>query len=363
LKLFRIHLFQTMSTTAAIRKSQVLLQQLNLNSINEGDSIENVSTKIPSTPSKTLKNRRQKKAIITPSTSDISDKENTDPAVSGKKAPRKLPFGRGDASVKTISVPEDVKMLYKLVRKHTGSIGGNGSFGAIYGELTEGNMQKMVNLMKEHTNFDSNSKFIDVGSGIGKPNLHVAQDPGVEFSYGIEMERSRWMLSISCLKAVQNEDLGPKCYFEHGNIKKAKTFDPFSHVYMFSIGFPPTLWDHLSEMFNKSQSPYLICYQSPRIIVDRYAFEVELITQVPTHMHGSKECHTAYIYKRNQTSKKNKKIIRCDPLFQEAYNLVRGDKKTLHQKVEKIHQEEVYGGRVTRSKKIVHCVESDSEEE
>ena len=142
------------------------------------------------------------------------------------------------------------KRVYKLVKKLTGSIGGNGSCGPIYGELTMGSMQKMVNLMQQHTNLDSTSRFIDVGSGIGKPNLHVAQEPGVAFSCGIEMELDRWRLGLKCLqfvleeasKDVNDSTLLPEekirhnCMFIHGNIMEAHTFDPFTHVYMFSIG-------------------------------------------------------------------------------------------------------------------------------
>jgi len=160
------------------------------------------------------------------------------------KAKQKLIFGR---LVTEIIVSDKVKQVYAIIRKLTGSIGGNGSHGPIYGELTMGSMQKMVNLMKEHTGFDTSSRFIDVGSGIGKPNLHVAQDPGVEFSYGIEVEVDRWVLGMNCLKGVLDaayEQSAPsfderilhRCIFEHADIRKAKTFDPFTHVYMFSIG-------------------------------------------------------------------------------------------------------------------------------
>jgi len=158
-------------------------------------------------------------------------------------AKRKLIFGR---LVEQIQVKDNVKQVYGIVKKLTGSIGGNGSHGPIYGELTMGSMQKMVNVMKEHTGFCSSSRFIDVGSGIGKPNLHVAQDPGVDFSYGIEVEPDRFLLGACCLQgllraASQPEmegkaKLGHRCIFERGDIRKAKTFNPFTHVYMFSIG-------------------------------------------------------------------------------------------------------------------------------
>jgi hypothetical protein len=163
-------------------------------------------------------------------------------------ARRKLIFGK---YVLETPCQENVHHVYKIVSKLTGSVGGNGSFGAIYGELTMGSMQKMVDLMKKYTEFGSSSRYIDVGSGLGKPNLHVCQDPGVEFSYGIEMEMSRWMLGMANLQAVvkaasmqqasgdsfsEQEQIRCNGYFEHGNIMDAASFDPFTHVYMFSIG-------------------------------------------------------------------------------------------------------------------------------
>ena len=177
-------------------------------------------------------------ATITPA------KEDTAPKTPAK---RRLIFGR---EVDEIVSRESTKRVYKLVKKLTGSIGGNGSCGPIYGELTMGSMQKMVNLMQKHTHLDTSSRFIDVGSGIGKPNLHVTQDPGVAFSCGIEMELDRWRLGLKCLQFVLQEALKDtdeskinddqkirhNCMFIHGNIMEAYTFDPFTHVYMFSIG-------------------------------------------------------------------------------------------------------------------------------
>ena len=84
-----------------------------------------------------------------------------------------------------IHIQQNVRNIYKIICNLTGSIGGDSAGGVIYRELTVGPMQKVVNLMKEHCEFSTESCFIDVGCGLGKPNVHVAQDPGVEFSYGI----------------------------------------------------------------------------------------------------------------------------------------------------------------------------------
>jgi Histone methylation protein DOT1 len=292
--------------------------------------------------------------------------------ISAPKAKKKLPFGYPQ-----IETQQNVKETYAIVRKLTGSIGGNGSSGAIYGELTMGSMQKMVNLMKEYTEFGPDSRFIDVGSGIGKPNIHVCQDPGVSFSYGIEMERSRWMLGMTSLKAVidaaqlQNqsreqlssqEKIGYNCYFAHGNIKEADTFDPFTHVYMFSIGFPPCLWVKLAKMFNQSLSPYLICYHPPRKIIETYGFEVELLTQTPTSMHGSKEGHMGYLYRRTTIQDGALKDTLCDPVFKGALDAVQSGIVPLHNAVCALVQDYNQGGRVTRSKGLQHVAEEQSKD-
>ena len=182
-----------------------------------------------------------------PSSSDDDQKQAVDNTAQKEK---KSPFGNKSA----IKVPKNVRRVYEIVNKHTGSIGGNGHGGAIYGELTVGSMQKMTNLMIEYTDLSKDSRFIDVGCGLGKPNMHVAQNPGVEFSYGIEMEHVRWMLGMAnldqVLKAAQKDiaygemekdgdddsKIEHRCYFAHGDITEAKFFDPFTHVYMFDIG-------------------------------------------------------------------------------------------------------------------------------
>jgi hypothetical protein len=304
-------------------------------------------------------------------------------------AKRRLIFGK---YVDLISCQPNVMSVYKIVRKLTGNLGGNGYCGPIYGELTMHSMQKMIDLMVEHTAFSDKSRFIDVGSGIGKPNLHVAQYPGVAFSCGVELEHTRWSLGMTCLKAVlgaaveqpveqpivqdtttttssaataststSTTRIEGNTVFLHKNITEAKTFDPFTHVYMFSIGFPPPLWLELSEMWNKSQSEYLICYHAPRSIIGTYEFDVELLAQTQTSMHGSKEGHTGYIYQRTSSSSKTTKHLNpttCDALFRKSWKLVQQGLQPLHQDVTKQVDETMGTGRSTRSRRQTQLTRS-----
>lgn len=247
-----------------------------------------------------------------------------------------------------ITTNPSVRRAYRVMNRRTGSIGGNGHGGAIYGEITEGSMQKIIELMMVHTKLGPSSRFLDVGCGLGKPNVHVALYPGVEMSYGVEMESVRWWLGMNNLDAVlgsaakDKDGKNVRCMMAHADITEARTFDPFTHVYMFDIGFPPELLYTLASMFNTSRtSEFLICYHSPRLMIDEYGFEIKLLAQKQTSMFGSSESHMCYLYRRqehdlsgdtssdtglgaviNETNIETVTNIPCDPLFRQDYELL-----------------------------------------
>jgi len=100
-------------------------------------------------------------------------------------------------------------------------------------------------------NFDRTSKVIDLGCGQGKPSLHFAIAVNPCFNVGIEIVPWRWYQAILNLsKASDSSLIGnlpyPDCYFELGNIRDVQTFDPFTHVYMFSTGYVSNFIRHLS---------------------------------------------------------------------------------------------------------------------
>lgn len=130
---------------------------------------------------------------------------------------------------------------------------------------------------------------------------------------GVELETIRWQLSMvnllnvlvetsgsnSELGNVKSKKLHGNTNFIAGDIDTACSLDPFTHIYMYDLGFPPPLQQSIANKFNTSvHAKYLISYRPPARVINKYGYSVEFIHQMPTSMHGSGESHTAYFYKR-----------------------------------------------------------------
>ena len=227
-----------------------------------------------------------------------------------------------------------ITTAYENVKTITGSLGGNAEGGPIYGELIKASLQHVINKMVAVQHFDKNSRFIDVGSGLGKPNIHVGLYPGVALSVGVEVVENRRNASIANMDYIfQNKKIKemPKVILCNGDITEAESFDPFTHVYMFDIGFPDYLFRHLAKIFNESECKYLVCFHGPKLMIDHYRFNMVLQDSVATTMHGSGEGHTSYLYQRTpkagktdggSSSSASTLSVKCDPMFEEAVRLV-----------------------------------------
>ncbi|KAG7399342.1 hypothetical protein PHYBOEH_009144 [Phytophthora boehmeriae] len=266
----------------------------------------------------------------------------------------------------------EVTEVYRAIHKRTGSLGGNAAGGAIYGEITQASFQRVVDYLKQNCELSTTSRFLDVGSGLGKPNFHVAVDPGVKVSYGIELEELRWHLSLHNLRSVlsldSQRDKRLATVFAAGDITHAQTFEPFSHIYSFDVGFPPDVMDKMADMFNRSSAKYFASFHSPRKVVDGYGFSVENIGRVATSMAGSSEGHQCYFYRRVAQEDESdsdcqevpvpespKKIVEggepvADPLFRDGIELLKNGREGMLEWIADFFGNEVYAGR-TRGQK------------
>ena len=257
-------------------------------------------------------------------------------------------------------IEHEVNCVYRIIRKATGSLGGNAAGGAIYGEITQKSFARIMAFLKERCELTSKSRFIDIGSGLGKPNFHAAVDPGVELSYGMELEILRWQLSLHNLSSVlrsepQRKKNNNKVIFTAGDITSAKTFDPFTHVYSFDTGFPPAVMEDMAQSFNVSSANYLASYHAPRKVIELYGYDVEHIGRVSTSMAGSSEGHTCHFYERILKKPKcEKKII--DPTFQAGIDLIKGGNDGILAWISDLNGQADKGGRTRRQRKCAKKV-------
>ena len=181
----------------------------------------------------------------------------------------------------------------RLTRKQTGTLGGGGAGGAIYGELTQTSFQRVVDYLKMNCDFDESSVFIDVGAGLGKPSAHVAVNPGVKLSLGVELIGGRWWQSMCMMKhLLEDSTLKPyaeKMFFAHADMCDMKSFEPVTHLYNFNGGFPPFAMRLMAKLFHKSRSTkYIICFDNVSRM-EGFGFGVQLMEKISVKMAGSGE--------------------------------------------------------------------------
>jgi hypothetical protein len=303
-----------------------------------------------------------------------------------------------------IQINPRVEKVYKVIRNATGQLGGNGTTGAIYGELTMGSMQKVINLMVDKFGMDDQSRFIDVGSGLGKPNFHAAQDPECRISIGAELEKIRWQLAMYNLHKVAPElsrgkiaddeidgddvvtrqvKLLSGTNFIEADIDDAQSLDPFTHIYMYDLGFPPPLQQSIARKFNTSQyAECLVSYRPPRRVIEEYGYAVEFVTQLATSMHGSGEGHTAYFYRRTNNAPKLKESdsgasgkytkvklparpgfdekdtsVLCDKLFADCVRTAAGSVEALMAEADKVVDETLNANRPKRDRRPKNVID------
>jgi hypothetical protein len=237
-----------------------------------------------------------------------------------------------------------VNALYVLLHTATGALGGNGAGGAIYGELAKAAFQRVLDFLVRWCELGPTSAFMDIGSGLGKPNFHASVEAGLRYSVGVEIDKVRWYLSLVNLQAAVGRALpgdAPRVMFQQTDITAAKTLDPFTHVYMFDTGFPPRASVQIAAAFNASRhTKYLVCFHPPRLVLGEWGLEAVCVGRVQTSMSGSSEGHLCFFYKATGkrdisdgysgeagaaavTGGNNRRVV--DPVFAESMRLLDGE--------------------------------------
>jgi hypothetical protein len=88
-------------------------------------------------------------------------------------------------------------------------------------------------------------------------------------------------------RALKGGSINQNVSFENNNIDQANTLNPFTHIYMFDVGFPSDLHYRIAKQFNKSEyATYIVSYKAPKSIIDTFSFNVTFMKKINTTMHG-----------------------------------------------------------------------------
>jgi hypothetical protein len=208
----------------------------------------------------------------------------------------------------------------------------------LYGELVQRSQFDVIEYLAEHCGLGPSTYFLDVGAGLGKAVL-VAQQFGSK-AFGVEYCYLRYIKSqINAIPIIQHSKKkdspvrGNGLWFGHLDALDLRSFDPMTIVYMFDVGFPSVLLKALGETWNQSTSSHLVSFMKPDIMIDLHGYNMVCIHKMITKMHGSRQGHTVYFYKREGQVAVSGSAP--DPLLQEATDEI--ERGTDYQ-LEKMHE-------------------------
>jgi hypothetical protein len=98
--------------------------------------------------------------------------------------------------------------------------------GPMYGELVKASFVKIISGLKEICDLKKTTRFLDVGCGLGKPNIHMAIMEEVALSIGIENQQLRYNLGMTVLQKFyqKTNTLPPRTMLVNADISNADTF-------------------------------------------------------------------------------------------------------------------------------------------
>jgi len=230
-----------------------------------------------------------------------------------------------------------VRKLYSLI--NTRKTGADSAFGGqnitpIAGEITTCSMDRIIKQMQILMKLDRCSRILDIGSGQGKPNLHFSAAVNPSLNVGVEVIPLRWYQAVLnltkvCDASLLGKSFYPNCVFVLGNIREAGSFDPFTHIYMFSTGFNPKTYRAIARRLNRTRSTrYLVCYAKYADLLDHDFKNLELIHQEEVTMVSAGEKKTAYFYKVTHELSHDNIIddeVHCDAFFSKSYQVSKSD--------------------------------------
>eukprot|EP00049_Salpingoeca_infusionum_P002758 m.59463 g.59463 ORF g.59463 m.59463 type:complete len:792 (-) comp11772_c0_seq2:1918-4293(-) len=191
-----------------------------------------------------------------------------------------------------VSESKLIQAAYKSIRSKIDiTCGADGRYG-ITGNITKGSMSKVLQYLQKHCELDESAIFLDLGHGMGRPNLHVAAlTPRIKYSLGTDCNPELYKQSMLVLKDMTEQFPvlleTPRLFFFDANIQDLKNLSPCTHVYAFNIGMPDDVILHIFELVRHSPTvKYFVIYQHRIANASRLAKIGTIVKQMSVMMPG-----------------------------------------------------------------------------
>lgn len=188
-----------------------------------------------------------------------------------------------------------------------------------YGEATQSGFAKVLFVMMNCSSVDnslrlnSQSTFLDIGSGFGKCVIHakiyanVARSIGIEFS---SVRHHKATETLNHLKSIEDSRLSQLDWYGihllHGDATD-ESFMPYielsSHIYMYDKLSDAFQVETMFKVVNQSGFKMLASFQSPRILEQLGLTMLRQVEQIPVQTTGH-ESFTCYFYVKDNSVNK-----------------------------------------------------------
>lgn len=196
--------------------------------------------------------------------------------------------------------PQQFQQLREALNRERRGMGTEGT----YGSLT---VDDMSTVFSRFPDFSSHSVFVDVGSGMSKPQLQALVEFGVTCSVGVEFDENKCLLAVDFIQTMRRQmgvssDVVLKVV--HGGVNAGAhhltTLEPGTHVLLCWKGWSAEDKEAVGQLVASSSSVAYVCIVDHRQKVGNLLTgfpPMELISQDSVKLRESDEAMVAWVFK------------------------------------------------------------------
>ena len=142
--------------------------------------------------------------------------------------------------------------------EHEENVGGGEGVVGLYGSLTT---DSMAEVLADWPDFNASSILLDVGCGIGRPQMQALVQYGVSCSVGVEMDCIKCNKAVAFIERVAKDAAldASGVRILHRSSSKLTTLEPCTHLYLCWQGWHANDKAKMGALVKESASVFCVC--------------------------------------------------------------------------------------------------------